>query len=75
MQRLVQTEDPSLKRDPSNHALINTNSDSYAQYRALRAAQREKFAADQRIEKLEREVQEMHKSLNTIIELLTKKSE
>lgn len=72
MKHLVPTEDPSLARDPLNHALLNTNVEALRLYRITRESKRDAASMDARINKLETELSSVRTSLELIIELLQK---
>lgn len=69
----VNTSDPSLVRDVTNHALLNTNSEAYRLYKQNRQSQESVSAMNTRVESLEQSVREMQHSLDKIIDLLVKK--
>lgn len=73
MENYINTSDPSLVRDTTNHALLNTNSEAYRLYKQNRQSQQSVAAVEKRVISLEQNMQEMRQSLDKIIDLLIKK--
>jgi hypothetical protein len=72
-QNLIQTNDPGFSRDPSTHAILNTNSEAWRAFKERRAAAQHTASLEQRVANLENNINQVQTALSTIIDLLQKK--
>lgn len=74
MKKLIPTDHKGLYRDPNSNGIVNMDDEAYREYKKQKIRREKKLeieaAREQRINKLESDVEELKDGVNQILEIL-----